>query len=605
MKKEDFASRLATQPTEKARRWFWSHYSEDMGGEMTIYKRVSLAEVPDLGMLMTPEDFDAISGKRKNRWMAECCCTFCGEEWHTSWLAGGLISIVSGEDGEIYPDYDPESPEPGIHVQLIEGDGIACPMCGQETQLKRASSMPGGAVRRRWFTAIDSVDDYTVVYYWMAHRRIFPEGYDWRGKKPWNAYVVEEDGSLSRYVWKNNRWMAARNCDDAAWVKYVSGDSMSTFHHMLGGWDCPEVLSQAGKTGERTGVAAYMRAGGNFPVAYLKTWKRHWQLCKLAESPFAGLLGELVVEEYNQKEVGCLKLEGLDLGRKKPWQMLGMDRSSYRALMETGRAEKWHKEEFRQWRRYQESGGGCTAWEFDGFWCRFGIGGMEAVMEARTRWPWLDLPKIGRYLDVQRALHPDAPALHVTVLTDTWTMMMALYGRELQTDEEMWPRDLTARHNAMETACKIENGRDSDKALMRLKEFREVWEEMRALEWTDGTWRVVVPRNNLDLIREGATLRHCVDSYADNHISGRQRVFFIRHHRRPERSYFTLSVKMDGDVPVQMQLHGYGNEAHGPNKQYRHKKDKRIQPFVDKWMREVLMPWWRKRQQEEKERKTA
>ena len=45
-------------------------------------------------------------------------------------------------------------------------------------------------------------------------------------------------------------------------------------------------------------------------------------------------------------------------------------------------------------------------------------------------------------------------------------------------------------------------------------------------------------------------------------------------------------------IPVEIQLHGYGNERHGDRKQHRHKIPQKVRDFCDRWEREVLMPWF-------------
>ena len=103
---------------------------------------------------------------------------------------------------------------------------------------------------------------------------------------------------------------------------------------------------------------------------------------------------------------------------------------------------------------------------------------------------------------------------------------------------------------------------------------------------------MILPKSYADLYQEGEILRHCVGGYSEEHISGSDTIFFVRHYRRPERSYYTLDIDMT-DRPHRVQLHGYGNERHGINKQYRHTIPKKVLDFCDRWEREVLMPWYR------------
>lgn len=83
-------------------------------------------------------------------------------------------------------------------------------------------------------------------------------------------------------------------------------------------------------------------------------------------------------------------------------------------------------------------------------------------------------------------------------------------------------------------------------------------------------------------------LHHCVGGYHQKHAAETDVIFFVRRARRPERSWYTLDIRMDRDVPKEVQLHGYRNEwcdrgrLHIPQ---------RVRDFCDRWEREVLLPW--------------
>ena len=101
----------------------------------------------------------------------------------------------------------------------------------------------------------------------------------------------------------------------------------------------------------------------------------------------------------------------------------------------------------------------------------------------------------------------------------------------------------------------------------------------------------------LELIREGSTLHHCVGRYSDSHARGRI-ILFVRHTRRPERSWYTLNI--DVYSKKEIQLHGYGNEfANGK----RLKIPRRVREFVDLWEREVLAKWQLPPEQKAKKKK--
>lgn len=89
------------------------------------------------------------------------------------------------------------------------------------------------------------------------------------------------------------------------------------------------------------------------------------------------------------------------------------------------------------------------------------------------------------------------------------------------------------------------------------------------------------------------------------HAGGKDIIFFVRHKRRPERSYYTLNIDFSCGKPREIQLHGYGNERHGPNKQYSHSIPPKVRAFVDRWEKEVLYPWYRTQVKAKINQKTA
>ena len=122
--------------------------------------------------------------------------------------------------------------------------------------------------------------------------------------------------------------------------------------------------------------------------------------------------------------------------------------------------------------------------------------------------------------------------------------------------------------------------------------FDAVLQTYGGLQWTDGDLEILLPKSNLELVREGQVLRHCVGGYGNEHAKGEKIILFVRRHRRPERSYYTLNISFADDQPREIQLHGYGNERHGKNKQHSHKIPARVRAFVDRWEREILVPWF-------------
>lgn len=196
-----------------------------------------------------------------------------------------------------------------------------------------------------------------------------------------------------------------------------------------------------------------------------------------------------------------------------------------------------------------------------------------------------------KYLEKQKRLKGG-----VQLLLDYRRVLRALWLAEQE--ETLWPRDLQAAHDRVMEMYAAHEG-----VKYRSADFTPVYIRLKALEWTDGELCIRVPQEEQELKDEGRVLRHCVGTYGAQHCGGKP-IFFVRHYRRPERSYYTLNIDLTMERPREIQLHGYGNEHHGDRKQYCHNIPKKVRDFCDKWEREVLTPWFmeeqRRRYAEEK-----
>lgn len=586
---------LPTQAPRAIRNDIFENYLDELGGNLTFYKRVSMPVFPQLSPVMASEDWDAYDAQASRRWAAECTCSACGETWHTGWRKGGAILVADGEDGQIYPCFDDEdSGSIGNVVEATHNDGILCPVCWTQTTLV-SSSKCRGQTRRRMFCTIDNVGIYTTIFCWLASRTIDPDGSTWAELHPWQAYVIDEAGALNRFIWNADKgWRYSKSCRDAFWLCYTSGDGAPPYGNMKDGFVSCAVPSLVGCTGEKTGLYDYVTNGGQLPILYMKTWRAKPAIENLMKTNFARCVESLIEWEICQYEISCAALPTIDLTKKRPHAMLHMDKESFRQLNENG-AQRWSRECYQAWVEYHTTGGCANAVEFDGYWCRFNHYGVQTVLEIRAMYPEMDFPKIDGYMRKQGLSRTE-----VRLLADTWKITQRLTGRQTLTNEELWPRDLRVTHDRlmeMELAEKAKGGAGLYKA-----GFEAILEQYGCLQWNDGDLCVVLPKDNGELIREGAILRHCVGGYGQDHVARKDVIFFIRHYRRPERSYYTLDIDMTG-FPKEKQLHGYGNERHGTHKQYTHKIPRKVRNFVDRWKREVLQPWYQEQQREKSEKK--
>jgi len=577
---------------------------DQLGGEITVFKRVHITVAPKItDMVITPEIQEEYETRKKAVYAAECCCTVCNEVYYTDWITEGRhkgIGLIEGEDGLTYPSLDDYDPGVGTYIHLSSGDGFLCPYCSAVTTLKHKSAIGGGRTWQLLISSVENIGIYTTIFYWLVLRSIDADGNVFSGIYPWQAYVIDEGGRLRRFIYNRNdlAWRYSTSGGDALFSKYPSMDG-DLYNYRIGGWGydiCPSLI---GCTGEKTGLYAYVNAGGNMPVSYLKTWRRHRTVENLANNGWSALIeGYLETETSGQThDIPYAIMPGVFFGGKKPHEMLHMDKVSFRQLR-SRRPDGWSLTQYEAWLKYKDTGGGANALMFDEYYNSFTLSGVNVLMELRGINPDIDFPKVHSYLTKQKLQPTDAG-----LLLDTWRMTMRLFGRRTLTSEEMWPRNLFGIHERLSRQQRLEQSKDD--WTKYLAGFMEVRERLRDLEWTDGELCVVLPKDNGDLIREGDVLRHCVSGYGESHISGRDTIFFIRKYRRPERSYYTLDINMLGK-PVRNQLHGYGNERHGPNKEYHHKIPEKVLAFCERWEKEILMPWYHEQMKQKKaQEKTA
>lgn len=564
---------------------------DQLGADVTVFKRVSATVAPNLMQaLMGPKEWEEYETKKKTIWAAECSCTVCNETYYTDWVseAGQKgIGLIEGPDGCTYPSLDDYDPGEGTYIEIGQNDGFLCPYCAAVTVLRHASSLRGGRTWKLCMASVENVGIYTTVFYWLVTRQLDECGCEFHDIRPWQAYVLDEGGRLNRFIFNQyeESWRYSTAQGDAFFSKYPSSDG-GMYNYRYGGYTFNELPSLVGCTGEKTGLHGYVSAGGRMPLLYLKTWRRHKTVENLITAGWCELVKDDLERESNggNLEIPHAIMPGVFFGGKRPHEMLHMDKASFRTLRKI-RPEGWSLTQYEAWLNYREDGGAANAFMFDAYYSTFGLSGTNTLLELRKIMPEIDFPKLENYLKKQKLRNEEAG-----MLLDTWKMTIRLFGRTQLTSEELWPRNLFDTHERMSRQYRLENNKDDWTKF--LEGFVAVRNRLRDLEWTDGELCVVLPKDNGDLIREGDVLRHCVHSYGADHVSGKHTIFFIRKYRRPERCYYTLDINMTGK-PVRQQLHGYGNERHGPHKEYSHSIPQKVQAFCDRWQNEILMPWYR------------
>lgn len=603
MDKEYIRSRLPKEPPPGLVKWAIKKNPDEFGPEYMIYHCERVPVYPDLGEIM---EYQTLAPKRTT-WAAICDCTACQERFETTKIPGQkAISMVQGEDGVIYT-LDPGGVAEdwgnfAWAMTIQEGDSFNCPKCLRKAQLIHSKYLTGGRTKQLLVTAVQNIEQYTAIIYWLVYRWVDEFGLSETGAKPADAYVLDEEGEMIHYTCIRHhagfyaekampQWRLASECKDA--IDQIYHDWGSINNRKQGADTWPNVPDLTGYTGEKTGLVEYSAVGGWLHVQYLKLWQKHRSIENLCKTICAPLVKDIVAESHRFSWDLCSEAgKYIDLSQSKPNRMLRIPKEDFCKLRD--RKVTIDLEDMKLYEQYRQAGGKMPFIQLYTASEEFRKDGIRAMIQLIRTYGDADIEKLRRYMQKQKM-----PLKDVGVLLDARRMAKQHAEGRALTPEEMWPRNLPGTHERLLRMNRAKhNEKDAATQAKIDAAFQRKKEAMEALPWSDGDLCVVLPSCELDLIKEGDVLRHCVGGYAEAHISGEDTIFFIRHYRRPERSYYTLDIDMT-DLPEEKQLHGYGNERHGLNKEYHHKIPQRVRDFCNRWKQEILMPWYVKQKKQE------
>lgn len=594
MDKEIMRQLLPEKPPEGMLRWVRTQCPDDIKDEYTVFVNERGRQMPQMWELMDNRTVG------KSTWRTFCTCTACKESYYTKKVPGYRAFIMAeGEDGEFYTAPEGEGVDDVHYIHVTEGDEMNCPFCGSKTKVIHASSLRGGRTKQLQVATLHNISGYAVIVYWLAKKEIHSYG-AYMDATPRYAYALTESGGLVAYTHrapgvygkdvKASKWRAMVTNGERWYNRY--SDWGSTNNTKAGTIIYPVADSLDGTTGEKTGLQKYWQEGIRKPVEYLKLWKSWKPVENLVVAGYTHLVNAAVSCDYYDPAYAPKVELGkyMNLKEKKPHKILGISKQDFKEISQWDR--KPGAGDFKLWRRYRELGGMIGGYDFLAMCKMRGRNVMSTVMDLLEQDKHCDIQKLERYMEKQWLSLGET-----RLLIDTRNMARKLYGREL-TQEELWPRHLMQVHDRL--AEMLAEKEKQAKGMKYQAGFDKVLERFGAIQWTDKELAVILPKSNGDLIREGDVLRHCVGGYGMDHAEGVDIILFVRHYRRPERPYYTLNISFDGPEPEEIQLHGYGNERHGSNKQYRHNIPKKVRDFVDRWEREIMLPWWREQQKKEK-----
>ena len=281
-------------------------------------------------------------------------------------------------------------------------------------------------------------------------------------------------------------------------------------------------------------------------VKYLAWYALHPQIEMAVKFGFTDAVRELT--EHGRKNARLLDWNG-----RTPEQFLRMSRAEARLFL---KAEM----EFRDLKEWRNTAGKMTFSDYMTLVNDVGTTANLREVGDCARLAGCGLEKGVRYvLGQMPRCARNAPPLQVIIRTwkDYLTMARSL-DYDLKEPTVALPRDLKDRHDAAAELQRLRAGEAEEK---RYGKRRRMLEKLYAFTMDDLS--IVIPRSSEEIVTEGKTLHHCVGGYAARHVAGSTTILFLRHRRRPERSFLTIELKEErGRIGIR-QIHGYKNEGYG------------------------------------------
>lgn len=491
-------------------------------------------------------------------------CSECGSEMVAEYIPGTACN-GHGTPSGIHLQDDTERTSRAFQ----NGEKMRCPHCGEQVKLRSTSDIRYGYNEQVFVTAASVYEGMPVLTTYCVERSIYDRAQE-IAISPSFAYIVDKQKVVK--LVKCRRFMS-RYCQLREWKQQQRlTDNMGAPYFF------DRLPSLDGTCLENAKLWEYKNQAyesGNFlPLCYIRLYLRRPNVENLITAGMGKMLGKAMGKDAGVNS-GYYKrpaLPWISWNEARPAQMLGLTKEQLRVA----KAKGWESDKLQFWQEHKHRMKFADAVELLEW-----TTAREAKKIMQAPVPAI---KIVRYCRKQDRDY--------SYLADYWDMAVVA-GMDLDQNEVRWPQNLRVAHDRAMAAQQCETSAEIRAAFKRLSI------QCADLCWEHNGICIRPAASPEELVQEGGTLHHCVGGYAKTHAEGRI-ILFIRHARRPERSWFTLNVDLTTKCIIQN--HGYRNEfAHGHALHI----PKEVQEFVALWQEQVLNPWKMKPiEQKPKKKKT-
>lgn len=458
----------------------------------------------------------------------EGLCTYCGKK---SYLPRTQVSEGCWGNYALRLGFI----DPADNLPKKTGSTCICPECGKGMDAVHITAFKTTyVIDKTFFMTAHNVNGKFVLLDWLLFKECDKNGKVTYTLRKRNAIALIDgvpvrftgyvDGGYNATHWEND------------WIPRV----VNKLHER---WSEDEIYNLSAKTiagtdMEKSALDVYVnKISKNFvPASYIKAWTKYPQIENLVRSGYTKYVEALLeactyhVGYYNVSEtfnVADIK-KYIDVKKVKPHEIVGLEKNEMYLLKKysPARIAFYANVKKRQGVRIKEE------W-FD----LFSENDLSTFLELMDTYNMPIVACMQYILRQQKKYKKSSHFIQASYLRDYWRMTVDVMG-ELP-KELMYPKSLQKAHDEIQKRLEEKTNAEINEKIIAFAK------EMEYLSFQDDeTGLLIRPcKDQVELIKEGKTLSHCVASYASSFAKRHTCIFFIRKIANPDKPYFTLEYK--------------------------------------------------------------